>query len=194
MTTWPRAPETATRFARELTSAPAHRIACLRLMVLATYVGSVVMANWASTQWAALHVGSLIVPAGTVWAGVTLTLRDLLHETFGHQGVVVAIVVGAGLSWWLATPQIAMASVVAFTVSELIDSLVYARLRVRSRVGAVLGSNLVGLLTDSVLFVPLAFGGFAAVPGQILGKTVATVATVAVLLLARSAGARVVRR
>jgi queuosine precursor transporter len=122
---------------------------------------------------------------------VTLTLRDLLHEALGTRGVLVAIVAGAGLSWWLATPQIAVASVVAFAVSELVDSVVYARLRVRSRLGAVLGSNLVGLLTDSVLFVPMAFGSFAAVPGQILGKTVATVVTVAVLLVATTARPRV---
>jgi uncharacterized PurR-regulated membrane protein YhhQ (DUF165 family) len=164
------------------------------LVALAAYVGSVVMANWASTHWAAVLVGPLLVPAGTAWAGVTLTLRDLLHETLGRQGVVVAIVVGAALSWWLATPQIAAASTVAFTVSELVDSLAYARLRARSRLRAVLGSNVVGLLVDSLLFVPLAFGSFTLVPGQILGKTVATVVTVAVLLLAREVWSRMVRR
>jgi hypothetical protein len=72
------------------------------LAVSAAYVGSVVMANWASTHWTALLIGSLIVPAGTLWAGVTLTLRDLLHETLGTSGVVAALVVGAWLSWSLA--------------------------------------------------------------------------------------------
>jgi hypothetical protein len=72
-------------------------------------------------------------------------------------------------------------------VSECVDSLIYGRIRVRSRLGAVVGSNVVGLVSDSVLFVPLAFGSFAAVPGQILGKTVATVLTVAALLLAKIA-------
>lgn len=157
------------------------------LAASATYVSSVVMANWASTHWAALLVGSLIVPAGTLWAGVTLTLRDLLHEALGTAGVVGAIVVGAWLSWSLASPQIAVASVVAFAVSECVDSFIYGRIRGRSRLGAVVGSNVVGLVSDSVLFVPLAFGSFAAVPGQILGKAVATVLTVAVLLLAKTA-------
>ncbi|MFD8497282.1 VUT family protein [Amycolatopsis sp. NPDC059657] len=157
------------------------------LAVSAAYGGSVVMANWASTHWSALLVGSLTVPAGTLWAGVTLTLRDLLHEALGTPGVLAAIVAGAGLSWSLASPQIAVASVVAFTVSECVDSVIYGRIRVRSRLGAVVGSNVVGLVSDSVLFVPLAFGSFAAVPGQILGKTVATVLTVAVSLLAKTA-------
>lgn len=153
--------------------------------MFAVYVGSVVMANWASTHWAALLVGSLIVPAGTVWAGMTLTVRDLLHEAVGSRGVFLAIVAGAGLSWWLATAQIAVASVVAFTVSELLDSIVYARFRPRCRFGAVLASNLVGLVADSLLFVPLAFGSFAVVPGQILGKTIATAFTVAALPIVR---------
>ncbi|WP_436494257.1 VUT family protein [Actinokineospora sp. HUAS TT18] len=157
------------------------------LAVSAAYVGSVVIANWASTHWAALLVGSLIVPAGTLWAGVTLTLRDLLHEALGTPGVLAAIAVGAWLSWSLASPQIAVASIVAFAVSECLDSVIYGRMRDRSRLGAVVGSNIVGLVSDSLLFVPLAFGSFAAVPGQILGKTVATVLTVAALLAAKLA-------
>jgi len=164
----------------------AHGLVWSGLAVSAAYVGSVVMANWASTHWSAMLVGSLIVPAGTLWAGVTLTLRDLLHEALDTSGVVAAIVVGAWLSWSLASPQIAVASVVAFAASETFDSVIYARIRMRSRLGAVVGSNVAGLVSDSVLFVPLAFGSFAAVPGQILGKTVATVLTVAALLLAKT--------
>jgi hypothetical protein len=156
------------------------------VVVLAAYVGTIVTANWASTHWSALLVGAVAVPAGTLWAGVTFTLRDLLHECLGLRGVLAAIAAGAGLSWLLASPQIAVASVLAFTVSELVGSLVYGRLRSWSVLGAVIGSNLVGLGIDSVLFVPLAFGGFAFVPGQILGKTVATVLTVAVLVAAKA--------
>ncbi|MFB9691049.1 VUT family protein [Amycolatopsis plumensis] len=164
-----------------------HGLVWSGLAVSAAYVGSVVMANWASTHWSALLVGSLIVPAGTLWAGVTLTLRDLLHEALGTAGVLAAIAVGAWLSWSLASPQIPVASVVAFAVSETFDSLVYGRIRDRSRLGAVVGSNVAGLVSDSVLFVPLAFGSFAAVPGQLLGKTAATTLTVAALLLAKVA-------
>jgi hypothetical protein len=156
------------------------------LVVLAAYVGTIVTANWASTHWSALLVGPVAVPAGTLWAGVTFTLRDLLHECLGPRGVLAAIAAGAGLSWLLASPQIAVASVLAFTVSELVGSIVYGRLRAWSVVGAVIGSNLVGLGVDSVLFVPLAFGSFALVPGQVLGKTVATVLTVTVLVAAKT--------
>ena len=70
---------------------------------------------------------------------------------------------------------------------------VYGPLRARSLLGAVITSNTIGLVIDSVLFVPMAFGSFTAVPGQILGKTVATVLTVAVLVTAKAAR-RTVRR
>jgi uncharacterized PurR-regulated membrane protein YhhQ (DUF165 family) len=166
--------------------ATGRRVTGVSLVVLGAYVGTIVTANWASTHWSALLVGAVVVPAGTLWAGVTFTLRDLLHECLGGRGVLAAIAAGAGLSWLLATPQIAVASVLAFTVSELVGSLVYGRLRAWSVLGAVIASNLAGLGIDSVLFVPLAFGSFAFVPGQILGKTVATVLTVAVLVVARA--------
>ena len=173
-------------FGRRCGDGTSRRVTGVSLVVLAAYIGTIVTANWASTHWSALLVGAVAVPAGTLWAVVTFTLRDLLHECLGPRGVLAAIAAGAGLSWLLATPEIAVASVLAFTVSEVVGSLVYCRLRAWSVVGAVLGSNLVGLGIDSVLFVPLAFGSFALVPGQILGKTVATVLTVAVLVAAKT--------
>jgi uncharacterized PurR-regulated membrane protein YhhQ (DUF165 family) len=155
-------------------------------VLFAGYAGTIAGANCASTLWPAVAVAGLQVPAGTLCAGVTFTLRDFLHECLGGRGVLAAIAAGAGLSWLLASPQIAVASVLAFTVSELVGSLVYARLRAWSVLVAVTGSNLVGLGIDSVLFVPLAFGSVAFVPGQILGKTVTTAFTVAVLAMARA--------
>lgn len=153
-------------------------------LVMASYVGTVVAANWASVHAPPLLVASILVPAGTVFAGLTLTLRDGLHETAGWPGVVAGIAAGTGLSGLLASPAIAAASAAAFLASELIDAAVYARLRARSRLGGVLGSNAAGLLIDSLIFVPLAFGNLTALPGQILGKTAATLAAVAALAAA----------
>lgn len=169
------------------------RVSVTSLPVAIAYVSTVVAANWFSTDCSPLQFGAIVVPAGTFWAGMTFTLRDQLHETLGRHGVLAAIAAGAGLSWWLASPEIAAASVLAFTVSEIVDSIVYGRLRGRSVLGAVIGSNTVGLVIDSVLFVPIAFGGFSLVPGQVLGKTVATALAVAVLIAAKAIG-QAVRR
>lgn len=157
------------------------------------YLLSVVAANVASVHWPPLVIGGLLVPAGTVFAGMSLTARDLIHDTLGARGVVAGIAAGSGLSAVLASPQIAVASVVAFTASEVVDALVYTRMRRRSRLGAVAVSNAVGLVVDSALFVPLAFGSFAAVSGQIVGKSVATLLTVAALQVASVIARRVMR-
>ncbi len=151
------------------------------VLVTAGYLLSVVVANIASVHWPPLAIGGLLVPAATLFAGASLTARDLLHDALGVCGVAAVILAGAGLSAVVASPQIAVASVVAFTTSEIVDAAIYTRLRHRSWLSAVAVSNAVGLVVDSVLFVPLAFGTAAAVPGQIVGKTVATILTLAVL-------------
>lgn len=153
--------------------------------MLAGYLFSVVAANIASAHLSALAFAGLVVPAGTLFAGASLTARDLLHDTMGVRGVAAGILVGAGLSTVFASPGIALASGVAFTASELVDALVYAQLRHRHRLVAVAVSNVAGLVSDSLLFVPLAFGSFAAVPGQVVGKTVATALTLVALHLGR---------
>lgn len=158
------------------------------------YLLSVVAANIASVHWPPLVVGGLVVPAGTVFAGTSLTARDLVHDRLGARGVAVGIAAGAGLSVVLASPQIAVASVVAFTASEIVDALIYTRLRDSSRLGAVAASNTGGLVVDSALFVPLAFGSFTAVPGQIVGKVVATLLTLVALQIASVTTRREVTR
>lgn len=153
----------------------------LGVALLGGYLLSVVAANVASAHRTPLTVGGLSVPAGTLFAGTSLTARDLVHDALGARGVAVGMMVGAGACAVLASPQIAVASAVAFTASEVLDAVVYARLRRRTWLGAVGVSNAVGLVVDSALFVPLAFGSMDAVPGQIVGKTATTILTLLAL-------------
>jgi uncharacterized PurR-regulated membrane protein YhhQ (DUF165 family) len=155
----------------------------LAMVLMTGYLLSIVGANIASVHWPPVLLAGLTIPAGTVFAGVCLTARDLVQDALGWRGVTVGIAAGAGLSALLASPQISVASVVAFTVSECVDAVLYTRLFRRGRLRAVAASNAAGLVVDSVLFVPLAFGGFAAVPGQIVGKAAATVLTLVALHL-----------
>lgn len=154
-------------------------------MALAGYLFSVVAANIAAAHLPVLAVAGLLVPAGTLFAGLSLTARDLLHDIVGTRGLAAGMAAGAGLSAVLASPGVAVASVVAFTVSELVDALAYTWLHEGHCLIAVGVSNVAGLVTDSLLFVPLAFGSFAAVPGQVAGKTAATVLSLVALHLGR---------
>lgn len=150
------------------------------------YVGTVLAANWAVQRYGVVPVGfGLMAPAAVYFVGLAFTLRDLVHELLGRAAVLVAIVTGAALSA-LVSPRFALASAIAFLLSELADFAVYAPLRERHWLRAVAASNVLGLVLDSVVFLWLAFGSFAFLPGQIVGKAWMTVAAIVVLALIRS--------
>src|SRR6478752_401189 len=138
------------------------------------------MANWfiqnVGTQYTpngphVIPVGfGLEAPSGVLWVGVALVARDLVQQYFGSRIAIVAMVVGAALSF-LVAPALALASATAFLVSEFADFAVYTPLMRRDRfVLAVFLSGTVGLVVDSVLFLGLAFGSLEFLAGQIVGK------------------------
>jgi uncharacterized PurR-regulated membrane protein YhhQ (DUF165 family) len=155
-------------------------------LAAAGFVGTVFAANWAITRYGAVPVGfGLLAPAGVYFAGLAFTLRDVLHEFGGRWAVLAAIAAGAACSALVATAALVVASAVAFTVSELADMAVYAPLRRRRWWAAVAASNAVGLLVDSTLFLWLAFGSLAFLPGQVIGKAWVTLLAVALLAVLR---------
>jgi uncharacterized PurR-regulated membrane protein YhhQ (DUF165 family) len=155
------------------------------VLALAGYVFTIVAANATLAYFGLVSVGfGLMAPAGVLWAGLSLTLRDLVQDRLGRWPVVGAIALGAALSWLFA-PSFAAASGVAFLVSELADFGVYTPIRRRSWIWAVALSNTVGLVVDSCLFLWLAFGSLEFLAGLVVGKLWVTVATVAVLAFVR---------
>lgn len=166
-------------------------------------VGSVVLANWLTEQYEFVRIGfGLSTTAGTLAAGAALALRDALQDTAGKWVVFAAVAVGAVMSFVIASPQLAVASAVAFAVSELADMRVYTPLRSRAGFGsrrwsaAVLASGVVGAVVDTALFLGIAFGWAAVMPamwGQLVGKTGASVLFVAVTLLVLVARKGVIR-
>jgi hypothetical protein len=148
---------------------------------LAGYLLSIVLSNATLALVGLIPVGfGLLAPAGVVWAGLALTLRDLTQDALGKRAVLVGIVIGTALSWAIA-PSFALASGVAFLISELCDFAVYTPIRRRHVLLAVALSNTVGLLVDSALFLWLAFGSLEYLAGLVVGKVWVTLATVAVL-------------
>jgi uncharacterized PurR-regulated membrane protein YhhQ (DUF165 family) len=150
------------------------------------YMLTVVAANVAIRALGVVPVGfGLVAPAGVYCAGLAFTLRDLAHEAVGRRWVLAAILAGAALSA-LLSPALALASGAAFLASELADLAVYEPLRRRNWLAAVALSNMVGLLVDSALFLWLAFGSLAYLPGQVAAKLYMTVAAVGLLWLVRA--------
>lgn len=151
------------------------------IVFLIGYIAVIVLANWAIVTFGIVPVGfGLAAPAGVYFAGLAFTLRDLVQEQLGRAWTVLAILVGAAVSAAIS-PQFALASGVAFLISELADFAVYSPLRRRNWLLAVALSNTVGLVADSVLFLGLAFGSLDFLAGQIVGKLWMTVLAVALL-------------
>jgi uncharacterized PurR-regulated membrane protein YhhQ (DUF165 family) len=149
------------------------------------YVATIFAANWLIQHIGIVNVGfGLMAPAGVFAAGLALTLRDVVQTTLGRRWVVTAIVTGAALSY-LVSPAFALASCVAFLLSEFVDFAVYTPLERRSWLGAIALSNTVGAVVDSALFLWLAFGSLAFLPGQVIGKTWATLGALVALAIVR---------
>lgn len=112
----------------------------------------------------------VMAPSGVLMIGLALVLRDLVQRRLGVGFAFAAIVAGTALSALLAPPALVFASAAAFLVSETADLAVYTPLQRRGLVLAVLASSVAGLVVDSIVFLALAFGSLAYLPGQVLGK------------------------
>jgi uncharacterized PurR-regulated membrane protein YhhQ (DUF165 family) len=131
----------------------------LKFILLAlAYLGVILAANWALVTWGMISIGfGLMAPAGVFFAGLSFGLRDALQESHGRLSTITLIFIGAGLSWFIS-PTFALASGIAFLFGELADLAVYTPLRQKQWTTAVIASNIVGSIIDSILFLLLAFG------------------------------------
>lgn len=149
---------------------------------LAGYIATIPAANWmignvgtfcVSDGPCMIPVGfGMTAPSGVLMVGAALVLRDQVQEHLGTRWSLGGVLFGAILSYLLADPFIALASIVAFGISELVDFAAYTYLRKRGRALAVAASGLVGAVMDSIAFLYIAFGSLAYVEGQIFGKLV----------------------
>ena len=146
-----------------------------KMVSIVAFIAAVVLANYLTTQFGFVSVGfGLFATAGTYAAGCALVARDFVQETIGLRGVWVALGLGAAFSFLLADSKVALASSIAFTVSELADFLVYTPLRRNRWRLAVVASSVVGAIIDTAIFLGFAFGVAAITPqvmaGQLVGK------------------------
>ena len=131
-----------------------------------------------------------MAPSGVLLAGLALVLRDLVQRRLGKIWSLVAIAIGAVLSWWLAPPALVVASATAFLLSELVDFAVYTPLQERRLILAVVASSMVGLVVDSMVFLYLAFGSLDFIAGQIVGKSWMVLLAIPVIWMIRESDTR----
>lgn len=146
----------------------------MKYLALAAYVATIVAANWMTSTLGLVPIGfGLVVTAGTFAAGFALIARDWVQEANRRPVAVLAVLAGAAISAVTSNPAIAVASGVAFLVSELVDLGVFTPIREKSLALAVVVSSVVAAPIDTVLFLWLA--GFPvtwqAIAGQFIVKT-----------------------
>lgn len=116
------------------------------------YVGLIVLVNWGFTV-----VPLVDLPGGEKWPPMSLVVgfifvaRDFAQREIGHR-VIIAMLIAAALSYVMADPFVAVASLSAFLISEFADWAVYS-FTGRNFSQRVLISSAVGTPLDSIVFL-----------------------------------------
>ena len=125
------------------------------------YIAALVAANllvaWLGPWFSLVNAFVLI--------GLDLSLRDKLHDLWDGENLPIKmgglIATASIVSYAInpATGMIAFASLAAFCLSMVADSLAYQYLKGKDWMVRVNGSNIAGALVDSIVFPTIAFGG-----------------------------------
>jgi uncharacterized PurR-regulated membrane protein YhhQ (DUF165 family) len=144
------------------------------------YMGSIIIANLAVSWFGLVTFFGLTFPAGAVLVGLSFSLRDFVQREFGDVKVwyfmiastVITTLMGIGLSD-LPIPlwRVAIASSLAFIISETIDWSVYYFMK-KDIIWRICVSNLFSTPIDSIVFVGIAFGSFNLLDPPVYGQTI----------------------
>lgn len=131
-------------------------------VALGAFLLSIPFANWwlkINGMWTSPLLG--LLPSALWVVAISFVLRDLAQITLGRTFAWVAVAVGTVLSWWLASPALAVASGAAFLISESTDAAIFTPLANRGRflVGVIVSGYIAGFV-DSALFLRIAFGSW----------------------------------
>ena len=115
------------------------------------YIFSIVLINIGFIYVPLIPFFDTMYPPMTLLVGLVFILRDYAQREVGHK-VIIAMLVGALLSYFMADPFIAVASLVAFMVSETVDWGVYT-ITDKPLHQRILLSSFISTPIDSALFL-----------------------------------------
>ncbi|MES2984747.1 MAG: VUT family protein [Pseudomonadota bacterium] len=134
------------------------------------YVALIPLVNWSFA-----HVPTVAMPDGGAWSpmaivtGLVLVFRDFAQREVHHY-IILPLMIGIGISYFMAPPAIALASGMAFAASELIDYVIFTVSK-RPFSSRVMLSTMLSAPVDSALFLIIAD---IAVPGVFSTLTLIT--------------------
>lgn len=124
------------------------------MLTVLTYILLIAGVNWL------FDVTPLVeLPSGDFWppvalvAGFVFVVRDFAQRKAGHN-ILWAMLAGIIISWHMASPQIAMASALAFALGELADWALYTFTK-KPFSSRILISSVFGAPLDSLAFLYL---------------------------------------
>lgn len=129
------------------------------------YVFTVVLVNYAFDL-----VPIFLLPGGEAWSPVALVvgfvfvIRDYAQRAIGHY-VIPAMLLAGAISWFMASPETAVASLCAFMLSEMMDWAVYT-FTGKPFSQRVLLSSAIGTPLDSAVFLGML--GIFSIPGVLI--------------------------
>jgi len=109
------------------------------------YLFSIVLVNF-MFAYTGPYVGAVLV-------GSVFVLRDYVQRSIGHY-VLLVMLAGCGISFYMASPVVATASLAAFLAAEASDWAIYSSLPYRFQ-HRVLFSSVVGVAIDTLIFLPM---------------------------------------
>lgn len=138
----------------------ARLFAAIAAMVVVVTASNILVQYPVAFDLGAVHLGDLLT-----WGAFTYPFAFLVTDlTNRYDGpnrarlvVVIGFIVALTLSFYLATPRIAIASASAFLIGQLLDIAVFSRLRNRFWLVPPLTGSLLGSLIDTLVFFTIAF-------------------------------------
>ncbi|MFU8797871.1 MAG: hypothetical protein ACNA7Y_04165 [Gammaproteobacteria bacterium] len=116
-----------------------------------SYIVFIIFVNILYARLPHMNVGGHLIFIGDILIGFIYLFRDFAQREIKHY-VLVAMLIGAGLSYVLATPGIAIASVTAFTIGETIEWIIFTWTR-KPLSQRLLWSACISVPVDSAVFL-----------------------------------------
>ena len=117
------------------------------------YIAAVVAINWLFVVVPMVPVMGTMFPPVMLIVGFVFVFRDFAQREIGHW-VIIAMLVAGCISYFMADPFVAVASVSAFLISEAIDWAVYTFTR-KPLSQRILYSSAVSVPVDTLVFLQL---------------------------------------
>lgn len=96
----------------------------MRYFAVISYILLILLVNVGYAYLPVMHFSMGEISLADFLVGSIYIARDFAQREIGHK-VILAMLIGAAMSFWLADPVIAKASVIAFGVAEIIDWLIF---------------------------------------------------------------------